>query len=136
MQGLTNKLLHAAGILNLSNFNIASDFIAIESNGEYHDLHNKFDFTGLKYDVLNRKVKLSWVKSSGDWVAVDCPSTLDLNFSGVSLFKCKERDSAIPYTEDDCLGSLGFIYNDMVNEIGGFSSTEPSEDAYHLNLSF
>ncbi|MBQ0726300.1 MAG: hypothetical protein KBT77_02990 [Thalassolituus oleivorans] len=122
--------------MNLSNFNIASDFIAIESNGVYYDLHNNFEFTGLSYDVLNRKVKLSWVKSTGDWVAVNFPNTLDLNFSGVSLFKCKERDSGVPYTEDDCLGSLGFIHNDMVNEIEGFVSIEPSDDACHLNLSF
>ncbi len=122
--------------MNLSNFNIASDFIAVETNGVYHDLHNNFDFTGLTYDVLNRKVKLSWVKSTGDWVVVDCPNALNLHFSGVSLFKCKERDSGVPYTEDDCLGSLGFIHNDMINEIDGFANTEPSEDACHLNLSF
>ncbi|WP_218156453.1 hypothetical protein [Pseudoalteromonas denitrificans] len=85
---------------------------------------------------MNRKVKLSWVKSTGDWVATDCPNTLDLEFSSVSLFKCKERDSGTPYTEDDCLESLGFIHNNMTEEIESFAKAAPSPDACHLNISF
>jgi hypothetical protein len=120
----------------LSNFTIASDFIAVECEGVYHDLHNNLNFISISYDVLNRKVTLSWVKSTGDWVSTGCPNTLELEFSGVSLFKCKERDSGTEYTEDDCLESLGFIHNDMIEEIEGFAKSAPSPDACHLNISF
>ena len=102
----------------------------------YYDLHNNFDFIGLSYDLLNRKIELSWVKSKGTWVSEDGPDSLSLKFLGVSLFKCKERDSDVPYSEDDCLSSMGFIHNDMINEIEGFAHIEPKPDACHLNISF
>jgi len=122
--------------MKLANFSIAKDFIAVEIDGVYYDLHNNFDFIGLSYDLLNRRMELSWVKSKGTWVSEDSSDSLSLKFLGVSLFKCKERDSDVPYSEDDCLSAMGFIHNDMIDEIEGFAHIEPKPDACHLNISF
>jgi hypothetical protein len=122
--------------MKLTNFRISGDFIAIEVGDSYYDLHNNFDFVGLIYDVQNKEISLNWEKSEGYWVRIEEPKSLRLLFSKVYLFKCKERDPALPVSEDNCLNSMGFIDNTMLGELEGFSHPEPRERAAHLNLSF
>ena len=76
------------------------------------DLHNDYDFTRVEYLVLERTVKLDWKRSNGDWVKSDLPKTITLRFDDVSRFELRPRDSDIPFTEDDCLSSFGYIANE------------------------
>ena len=122
--------------MKLTNFEIADDFIAIETGGKYYDLHNNFDFASLDYDIKTRVVVLRWVKSDGEWVPTDSPQKIELFFSGAYLFKCKERDKDMPFSEDDCLDSMGFIHNELLDEVESFSCTAPTDAASHLNMSF
>jgi hypothetical protein len=122
--------------MKLINYKISKDFIAIELGDTYLDLHNNFDFINLEYRFLEASIILKWVKSRGDWVPKDSPLSVTLAFSGVYLFKSKERDAEIPFSEDVCLESIGFIGNDLIEDINGFFSPEPAENQNHLNISF
>ena len=120
----------------LSDFAIAKDFIALERGAEYFDLHNCFDFKSLTYDVSLRNLVLRWVKSEGDWVKAEEPELLTLTLDGVYLFKASQRDPALPFTEDDCLESIGFIWDDMEDEMNAFTSNEQKDGCTQLCLSF
>jgi len=122
--------------MNLANFLLSDDFIAIEVEGSYYDLHNNFDFVGVSYNVPSNIVVLSWVKATGSWVPENSPNELELVFSGVTVFKCKERDSDAPQSENNCLDSLGFIGNDLIDQVDGFASNKSTVDACHLNFTF
>ena len=122
--------------MELSNFKIANDNIALEQGEEYFDLHNCFDFVGLKYDVSKRLVSLYWVKGNGDWMPKNSPLEIEMSISGVYVFKAQERDKDIPFTEDDCLSSIGFLWNELIEEMGGYHSNEPKEGCTHLSLEF
>jgi hypothetical protein len=122
--------------VKLTNYSIAKDFIALEQGNTYLDLHNNFEFISLEYIFSERSIILKWVKSAGDWVPNNSPSSIILTFSGVYLFKSKERDPEMPFSEDSCLDSIGFIGNDLIEEISGFFSPEPAENQNHLNISF
>ncbi|MCJ8313214.1 MAG: hypothetical protein MJK11_09625 [Pseudomonadales bacterium] len=122
--------------MNLLNFELADDFIAIDYNGEYLDLHNNYDFYGFEYITSKRKLIFTWNRSNKEWVSKTSPNQIVLEFNGVSLFKCKERDGETPFSEDDCLSSIGFIGNDLIDEIEGFSQSKPTIGCEHLNLSF
>jgi hypothetical protein len=122
--------------MNLKNFSIADDFIALEQGESYFDLHNNFSFVALSFDVALRKLTFEWKRRDESWVSTKDPESLELQFNDVSLFKIKERDSDEAYTEDDCLSSMGFIHNELLNEVEGFSNLEPTDDANHLNIGF
>ena len=122
--------------MKLTNYNISKDFIALEMGNTYLDLHNNFEFVSLEYVFPEKSIVLKWAKSAGEWVPSNGPSSITLTFSGVYLFKSKARDPEIPFSEDSCLESIGFIGNDLIEEISGFFSPEPAENQNHLNISF
>ncbi len=122
--------------MKLENYSITSDFISIEVDGKVFNLHDDYNFMKILYDVAAQKLTLRWVKSKRDRVPQDLPENLMLEFTDVSLFKCKERDPEQPLSEDYCLGSLGFISKELISEIEGFSTNEESDNDDHMNLSF
>jgi hypothetical protein len=122
--------------MDLKNFNIADDFIALEQTGSYFDLHNNFAFVGFSFNTSLRELSFKWQRRNEDWVAPNDPEELELQFHDVSLFKAKERDADEPYSEDDCLGNLGFIYNNLLDELEGYTMAKPCVDANHLNICF
>lgn len=122
--------------MDLTNFKVEDTFSSVEVDGAHRDLHNNFSFRGLEYNVLKQELVLQWHRRDEDWVASDDPAKLKIVFSSVSLFKAKERDADCPYSEDDCLSTIGFIGNDMLQEIEGFAHCNPTSEANHLNLSF
>jgi hypothetical protein len=72
------------------------------------DLHNDFDFTGLKYSIQHRRITLDWQRSDGDWVRPGTPATVSVEFREVSEFRFLPRDADLPFTEDDCLNTFGY----------------------------
>lgn len=122
--------------MKLIGFSISEDVIALVRGGDRFDLHNDFDFQGLSYSATERLLELHWHRGAGEWVKQTDPPDLRLSFSGVDLFKVQERDPEMPFAEDGCLDSIGFIWDDMVAEMGGFTSNQPGEDCTHLIASF
>ena len=72
------------------------------------DLHNNFDFLGFDYSVEHRTLLLRWRRSGGERVASGTPTAVTIEFREVSEFRFQPRDSAMPFTEDDCVSSFGY----------------------------
>lgn len=89
------------------NFKVV-DGIYLVLEGYELDLHNNFDFINLDYSVEHRKLVLNWQRSNGDWASIDTPKALAIEFKEVSEFRFMPRDSEMPFTEDDCINSLGY----------------------------
>jgi hypothetical protein len=91
-----------------TNFQFRDSIYLVFDNFEF-DLHNDYDFTRVEYSVLERTVELHWRRSSGDWVKPDIPRAITLRFDDVSRFEFKPRDANVPFTEDDCLATVGYL---------------------------
>ena len=122
--------------MKLNEFSVAKDCIALERGADYFDLHNNFDFQGLVYNSAQRTLELRWIRSVGDWIKATDPAELRLSFTGVFLFKARERDREMPFTEDDCLSSIGFMWDDMLSEMDGYTSNHPKDGCTHLIAMF
>ena len=72
------------------------------------DLHNNFDFIGLRYSIENRTLALDWKRSPREWVAAGTPASLIIEFLDVSEFRFLPRDAELPFTEDDCISTFGY----------------------------
>ena len=120
----------------LFNFSIATDNIAIENEKHYFDLHNNFAFTSIGFDVVKRTLRLSWLRRDEKWVHENDPKKIELQFEGISLLKIKERDSDKLYSEDDCLNTIGFIHNELIEEMEAYSNHIATEHESHLNICF
>lgn len=88
-------------------FEIVDGIYLVQSSYKL-DLHNNFDFLGLNYSVENRSLLLSWRRSDGDWVTPDTPESVKVEFCEVSEFRFNPRDAQLPFTEDDCVNSIGY----------------------------
>jgi hypothetical protein len=128
--------LQKSSAMELIDFSIAKDCIALECKAGYFDLHNNFDFHGMAYDPTNRTLELLWQRGTGDWIKATDPASLQLNFSGVYLFKARQRDPELPFSEDDCLDTIGFLWEEMLAEMDGYTSNERKEGCSHLIVRF
>ena len=108
------------------NFEIVDGIYLVQEVHEL-DLHNNFDFTNLDYSVEKRKLVLCWQRSKGDWVSEDTPVALTIEFTEVSEFRFIPRDSEIPFTEDDCINSIGYWVDEDWAE--GVIMVEPNQKA-------
>ena len=88
-------------------FEIVDGINLVRSKHEL-DLHNNYDFLGLNYSVENRTLILKWRRSKGDWVATETPKLLNVEFREVSEFRFMPRDIGLPFSEDDCVSSIGY----------------------------
>jgi len=57
------------------------------AGGEELDLHNNFVFVGLDYSIAERVLVLRWLRSPGDWVSLDSPSEVELEYRDVARFE-------------------------------------------------
>jgi len=94
--------------MNLLNFQLGADGISIEWQGRDLDLHNNFNFHGMRYTLTEQQVELKWLRSPEKWARHEQLPGLVLLFENVSFLRVKERDSAYPRTEDDCLCHVSF----------------------------
>ena len=82
--------------------------IYLVAGGKELDLHNNYDFVGLDYSIANRILVLRWLRSPGDWVSLDSPCEVELEYRDVARFEFRPRDPEMPFTEDDCLWDAGY----------------------------
>jgi len=109
--------------------------IAIVVNRLYFDLHNCFDFVGYEYRPSEKKARLEWKRSSGDWVAAELPSGLSLSFEGVADFAARRRSSALPSSGDGCVASIAFLPPELSEN---YSLTAPGyrSEEEHFSIEF
>ena len=87
------------------NFEITNGIYLVQSPCEL-DLHNNFDFMGLRYSIKDRTLLLNWRSSPGETVASGTPSSVKLEFREVSEYRFLSRNAELPFTEDDCVVHL------------------------------
>lgn len=106
-------------------FEIVNGIYLLQDNYEL-DLHNDFDFKDMYYSVEDRLLKLEWCLSKGDWVKQDNPKRLSIEFKEVSEFRFMPRDPEIPFTEDDCINSIGCLTDE--DWVDGVFMVEPNQE--------
>jgi len=94
----------------------------------YLDLHNNFDFESIEYNIDKRVIRLVWRKNTAKRVPERNPGKITLEFYGVMRFKMTARDPALPFTEDDCLNTIGFLPADNWDYMDGYSPQKSSAD--------
>ncbi len=108
------------------NFQIIDGIYLVQSSHEL-DLHNNFDFKNLNYSIHERKLILNWVRTKGEWVGLDTPRALCIEFNEVSEFRFMPRDNELPFSEDDCVNSIGYwVEEDWAD---GVITLEPNQKA-------
>ena len=106
--------------------------IYLEAGDERFDLHNCFDFAGFTYDVSARVLTLRWVPN--EYGPADEHRRISVEFHGVSHLSVEPRDSALPFTEDDCLSFVA--YASPGSAVGEAVAYEQSTADMHLVFSF
>jgi hypothetical protein len=72
------------------------------------DLHNDFAFERLDYSVTTRRLRLEWRRRDDDWVRPSTPAAVCLEIDDVAEFRFLARDARMPFTEDDCVATIGY----------------------------
>ena len=122
--------------MKLINFTFDSSIeIGCDGNHRYLDLHNCYDWQGFSYLSEERRIKMSWIRSSGPWVQEDLPPSLVLEFRDVSKLATRPRDVEYPYTEDSCLESVTFTPPEYASEFGN-EFPDYRDEAEHLTFCF
>jgi hypothetical protein len=88
---------------------IIEDDIYVVVEGNHFDLHNDFDFTGYRYSEVDCVLSLNWVLGKGDWVRSGQPTSLRLQFEGVSFFEIQPPNPDLPPDEGACFDGFHFI---------------------------
>jgi hypothetical protein len=89
------------------------------------DLHNAFDFQELGYSVAERVVRLQWARSMREGISSSLPTSVTIEFHGVTEFRFQPRSPGVPFTEDDCLSSFGYWTDE--DWAGGVVLCDPSQ---------
>src|SRR6185312_2791547 len=108
----------------LRDFEIKHGIYLVQSPHELN-LHDDFDFLCLDYSVEHRTLHLRWRRSGAAWVTPGIPASVMIEFREVSEFRFRPRDSARPFTEDDCVDAFGFWTDE--DWASGVTIVEPSQ---------
>lgn len=120
--------------MKAKNFRVR-DAIYIVHGGHECDLHNCYDFRSFAYDIRNRRLLLRWAKAEAEWINKDLPSNLVLTFRKVTSLELRPRTPALPFTEDDCLASIGHL-SDALGVPGVFISNDTPDDEWKWVFEF
>lgn len=112
-----------------------TDSIHVELDGTNFDLHNYFDFSYFSHDPANRLAILVWRRGTGEWVPAGQPQEIILRLEGVTRFSCKERDPELPFSEDACLASFGYVCDEEWAD-GQFMVDKPPDDHWGWSFMF
>lgn len=111
------------------------DPIHIRFDGQDYDLHNNFDFRQFTYDPNRQLLILDWELGNGDWIPQGQPNRIRLRLKGVTQFSFRERNSEMPFSEDDCLASFGYDCDSDWTE-GQFWTDKSPEDDWRWSFIF
>lgn len=114
-----------------------TDVIYLVQGPHRLDLHNDFDFCGLHYSVEARTLSLNWRRSTGAWVHLSNPASVEVEFLNVSEFRFLPRDPELSFTEDDCVSTLGYWFDqDWADGVVPESPTDKPDPSWLTAISF
>lgn len=115
--------------MELVNFTLNKDLIALEIDEQYLDLHNNYDFKGCVQNSSTAELK--WVVAKGDWVPSSIPESLTIKIEDISYY---EKRGAFTGVTD--LDELGFFENSTEGKVEYNGSNTPQEGANLLLFRF
>jgi hypothetical protein len=122
--------------MHLLNFTLdGSVEIGVAGQPRPFGLHNCFDWQSVAYVSDERRIRLLWKRSTGDWVKPDLPLSLALEFPGVSNFAACPRKPGLPFTEDSCLAHVTFTPSELASNFKGLFLGY-RDDPEHLTFLF
>jgi len=89
-----------------TNFEIEDNY-AVQLNGIHIDLHNNFDFIGLKKN--GRDISVDFIQTKGDWVKNDEFKNLIFEFKNVSYEYYEDGDPEALKEDTERLGEITFF---------------------------
>jgi len=110
-----------------SDFQVVGGIYVVQGDHKL-DLHNEFDFQEVRYSVAERSASLLWRRGTGDWVRRDLPASLSIEFEGVKEFRVVSRDPEMPFTEDDCLSTMGYLTDEPWSKGNILLTADPERD--------
>jgi hypothetical protein len=117
------------------NFEIHEN-VHLHYNGRVIDLHNNFDFISFNYDVKSRELKLTFMKSSGDWVEEEELSSVVIVHSNVFYYALGYDNEIYEFPEDDkSLAGITFIASserEINNELYSRVKPESGDDVLYI----
>lgn len=105
----------------ITNFEITENY-ALSFEGIHTDLHNNFDFVSYKYNVRDRNLKLSWVKSKGEWVNKNELPGVFINHESVSFLNITNQDDENKFIDAHCLSEITFFPSTLREINNSFTS--------------
>jgi len=112
-----------------SNFRIRN-FIEVEIDGRFFDLHNNFDFTGYEVNETANEINLYFEKSKGNWVPANEVNKLVFTLQNVNYLNTIPPNQEM-IANDTCLASITYFYHEDRKENYGLLDKElpgPEDD--------
>lgn len=110
-----------------SDFTVDGGIYVVQGTHEL-DLHNDFAFEDVRYSVAERTATLRWSRRTAAWVRPKTPAAVSITFEGVSEVRFAPRDPAMPFTEDDCISTMGYLTDEPWSKGEVLISDEPGRD--------
>lgn len=104
------------------------DSIYVKYGDNDYDLHNNFNFRQFTYDPAAQLLVMEWKLRTGEWVLQGQPKRISIRLQGVSQFSFKERNPELPFSEDDCLASFGYVNNEDWADGQFWVDEQPADD--------
>ena len=89
------------------NYKFVDDIYLVHGDHQL-DLHNVYEFKWLEYSIADRELLLHWKSPSRAPASDANPRNLTVRFTEVIEFRFMPRDAELPFTEDDCVRTLGY----------------------------
>ncbi|MCO7188531.1 MULTISPECIES: hypothetical protein [unclassified Pseudoalteromonas] len=117
-------------------FDIDAGILFVQEENEL-DLHNDFNFIGLNYSIEHRTVTLEWRRLEEEWVSEAVPKSLRIVLAEVEEFRFIPRDSEMPFSEDDCISSIGYwVDEEWAQGVVVLDGSNPPEPEWPLAVEF
>lgn len=108
--------------------------IEVEIHDRAYDLHNFYQSSTVKYDIVDRSVVLSFTRRSEAWVPIDEARKITISFHEVNYFSASGRDENPVDGDDSVLHSIGAVESSA--ETQTFYLTDNIQPNHHLVMRF
>ncbi|NBF13216.1 hypothetical protein [Pseudomonas sp. Fl4BN1] len=108
--------------------------IEVEVQGRAYDLHNFYEASAIKYDIVDRSLVLSFVRWPDAWVPDEEAEQIIITFKGVSYFSAAGMEPDAIDEDGRCVHAIGVVHPDAATEEFYLTDIFPAD--HHLVIQF
>lgn len=108
--------------------------IEVETPDRAYDLHNFYQASVIKYDILDRSFVLSFTRRLESWVPSEEVRRITISFHEVDYFSASARDGSPVGGHDNVIHSIGVV--EPGAETQTFYLTDTIQPDHHLVMHF